>query len=162
MSVDDFDFLALLGKGSYSCVYKVKRKNDSKIYALKKVYMAGLSQKEQDNALNEVRILASIEHPNIISYKEAFIDEPSDSLCIIMEYADAGDAFQLLEIFKKQGKRFSEQEIWRIFIQTVRGLRELHEMKIMHRDLKSANVFLFTDGLVKLGDLNVSKVMSKG
>lgn len=57
---------------------------------------------------------------------------------------------------------FSEEDIWRILIQTVKGLQQLHINNIMHRDLKSANIFLFSDGSVKLGDLNVSKVMNKG
>ena len=57
---------------------------------------------------------------------------------------------------------FEESEIWRIFIQLVKGLKALHELKILHRDLKSANVFLFSDGSAKLGDLNVSKVAKKG
>ena len=55
--------------------------------------MLNLSDKEKENALNEVRILASIDHPNIIGYKDAFIDEPSSALCLIMEYADNGDVF---------------------------------------------------------------------
>ena len=59
--------------------------------------MDTLSEKEKANALNEVRLLASIKHPNVISYKEAFIDEASSCLCIIMEYADSGDAFQLIK-----------------------------------------------------------------
>ena len=50
------------------------------MYALKKVKMLNLSDKEKENALNEVRILASINQPNIVEYKEAFIDEPSSSL----------------------------------------------------------------------------------
>jgi len=52
-----------------------------------------LSDKEKENALNEVRILASIRHPNIVGYKEAFLDENSNSLCIVMEYANNGDLF---------------------------------------------------------------------
>lgn len=55
--------------------------------------MEKLSDKEKENALNEVRILASIKHHNICSYKEAFIDEASSSLCIVMEYSDNGDLF---------------------------------------------------------------------
>jgi NIMA (never in mitosis gene a)-related kinase len=50
------------------------RKSNSKVYALKKVKIAGLSEKEKENALNEVRILASINRPHVISYKESFID----------------------------------------------------------------------------------------
>lgn len=64
-----------IGEGSYSSVYKVKRKSDGLEYALKKVKMDELSEKEKTNSLNEIRILASIKHPNIISYKEAFIEE---------------------------------------------------------------------------------------
>jgi NIMA (never in mitosis gene a)-related kinase len=51
------------------------RHSDKMIYALKKVSMAPLSVKERENALNEVRILASIKHPNVVAYKEAFIEE---------------------------------------------------------------------------------------
>jgi NIMA (never in mitosis gene a)-related kinase len=58
----------------------VRRISDNEFYALKKVKMQKLSDKEKENALNEVRILASINHPNIIAYKEAFIDDPSQSL----------------------------------------------------------------------------------
>jgi len=58
----------------------VRRQEDNDVYALKKVKMLNLSDKEKENALNEVRILASIAHPNIVSYKEAFIDDSSSSL----------------------------------------------------------------------------------
>lgn len=50
-----------------------------------------LSEKEKENALNEVRILASIQHPNIVAYKEAFFEESTQILCIVMEFADGGD-----------------------------------------------------------------------
>jgi len=80
MSLAEFQILDKLGEGAYSSVYKVKRLSDSKIYALKKVRMLNLSDKEKENALNEVRILASIKCKNIIAYKEAFVDHPSQSL----------------------------------------------------------------------------------
>lgn len=72
--------LTVPGDGAYSSVYKVRRAEDNGVYALKKVKMLNLSDKEKENALNEVRILASINHANVIAYKEAFIDEPSSSL----------------------------------------------------------------------------------
>ena len=72
MSLDHFEILSKLGDGAYSIVYKVRRISDGAIYALKKVRMQNLNKKERKNALNEVRILASLHHPNIISYKEAF------------------------------------------------------------------------------------------
>ena len=69
-----------IGDGAYSSVYKVRRQEDNDVYALKKVKMLNLSEKEKENALNEVRILASITHSNVVSYKEAFIDDSSSSL----------------------------------------------------------------------------------
>ena len=80
MSISDFQIISKLGDGSYSQVYKVKRIEDSQEYALKKVKMLNLSEREKENALNEVRILASIKHKNVAAYKHAFFDEPSSSL----------------------------------------------------------------------------------
>jgi NIMA (never in mitosis gene a)-related kinase len=124
--------------------------------------MMNLSDKEKENALNEVRILASIKNEFVVSYKDAFIDETSQSLCIIMEFADDGDLFQKIWSHQSKGTYFPEKEIWSIFIQVLLGLKALHELKIMHRDLKSANVFLYKDARAKLGDLNVSKVAKEG
>lgn len=85
-------------------MFKVKRIADGQMYALKMVALKNLSNKEKDNAINEVRILASINHTNIISYKEAFIDKQSESLCIIMELVDMGDLYmQILKGLKRQG-----------------------------------------------------------
>jgi serine/threonine protein kinase len=162
MSIRDFQIISKLGEGAYSSVYKVKRLSDSQEYALKKVKLLNLSEKEKQNALNEVRILASIRHTNMCGYKEAFLEESSNSLCIVMEYANNGDLFQKIVDHQKKGSLFSEPEIWSIFIQMVKGLKALHDLKILHRDLKSANIFLNKDGTVKLGDLNVSKVAKKG
>ena len=66
-----------------------------------KVKISRLSEKEKNNALNEVRILASIENKNIIAYKEAFFDENSNSLCIVMEFADGGDLYNKILMNKK-------------------------------------------------------------
>jgi NIMA (never in mitosis gene a)-related kinase 1/4/5 len=78
--MNDFEIMAKLGEGAYSSVYKVKRLVDESIYALKKVKLVNLSNREIHNAVNEVRILASIRHPNIIGYKEAFYDAATKSL----------------------------------------------------------------------------------
>ena len=121
-----------------------------------------LSQKEKQNALNEVRILASVNSPFVISYKEAFFDEKDNTLGMVMEYADGGDLYRKIKESYVRKRLFEESEIWRIFIQLVKGLKALHDLNILHRDLKSANVFLMNDGSVKLGDLNVSKVEKKG
>jgi NIMA (never in mitosis gene a)-related kinase len=93
MSLADFEVIKRFGEGAYSSVFHVRRTADQQVYALKKVKMGKLSDKEKENALNEVRILASIEHPSICYYREAFVDDQSSSLCIVMEYADDGDMF---------------------------------------------------------------------
>jgi len=162
-TLKDFEVLSTLGTGAFSSVYKVKRFSDGKEYALKKVKIPSLKYKEKINALNEVRILASINEKNIISYKEAFYDDPSQSLCIIMEYASGGDLLRKIQDSKKRGQFIPESSIWSYLIQLLQGLRTLHSMKILHRDLKSANVFLDGDGKTcKLGDLNVSKIAENG
>lgn len=143
-------------------VFKVKRISDGAEYAMKKVKMMKLSEREKQNALNEVRILASIQHPNIIGYKEAFFEDATSSLCIIMEYADGGDLLNLISSHKRKGTTLSEQQVWSYFIHIVRGVKALHDLKICHRDIKCANLFVTKDGMVKLGDLNVSKVAKKG
>ena len=160
--MNDFQILSKLGEGAYSTVFKVKRNVDNKIYALKKVKLLNLSDKEKENSLNEVRILASVKSNFVVSYKEAFFDEKDNTLCIVMEFADRGDLFQKIVEHKKSAKFFEESDIWRIFIQLVKGLKALHDLKILHRDMKSANVFLFSNGSAKLGDLNVSKVARRG
>lgn len=129
---------------------------------MKKVKLQKLSSKEKENALNEVRILASINHPNVIGYKEAFFEDATNCLCIVMENADGGDMLQIINAKKKQRSGFSENTIWHYFIQIVRGLKALHDLRICHRDIKCANLFLTKAGVVKLGDLNVSKVAKKG
>lgn len=158
MSLRNFEILSQIGEGAYSRVFKVKRKSDQEIYALKKVTMKKLKTKEKNNALNEIRILASINHPNVISYKEAFFDDDSESLCIVMEYADGGDLYQKILEYKKRSTYMSENFLWHLLTKLTRALKALHDLDIMHRDLKSANVFLTKDGKVKLGDMNVSKV----
>ena len=140
----------------------MKRLSDNSIYALKKVKMGKLSSKEKENALNEVRILASIEHETIIGYKEAFFEDATSCLCLVMDFADDSDLYQKILKQQKANQLFSEREVWAIFVQMVRALAILHSRKILHRDLKSANVFLSKDTFAKLGDLNVSKVAKKG
>ena len=160
--MNDFQIISKLGEGAYSTVFKVKRMVDNQIYALKKVKLLNLSEKEKENSLNEVRILASVKSNFVVSYKEAFFDEKDNTLCIVMEFADRGDLYQKIVAHKKSAKFFEESDIWRIFIQLVKGLKALHDLKILHRDMKSANVFLFSNGCAKLGDLNVSKVARRG
>ena len=162
MSLKNFEIGKQLGKGAFGSVYIVKRKDDGITYALKSVPTTSLSHKELESALNEVRLLASLQHPNVIGYKEAFYEESNKTLNIVMEYADDGDISSKISDCLRNRINFKESTIWSILIQILKGMKYLHNNKIIHRDLKSANLFLMKDGTVKIGDLNVSKLTEKG
>ena len=159
--MENFQIIEKLGRGSFSKVYKVRRRIDNQIYALKKVPILNLSEKQKINSLNEIRVLASIKSKYVVNYKEALLDGKDSTLCLVMEYADKGDLSKLIAEYKKSNEHFTEKEIWKIFIHIVKGLKSLHDLNILHRDIKSSNVFLFGDGTAKLGDLNVCKILSK-
>ena len=103
--------------------------------------MNKLSEKEKQNAVNEVRILASINHINIVAYKEAFFDDASSSLIIVMEFAQGGDLLGKVEKHQSRRSKFTEKELWSYMIQSLRGLKALHNLKICHRDLKVRNEY---------------------
>lgn len=96
--MSEFTVVCKLGQGSFGEVVKVRRHSDNKEYALKKVKchltqvkINKLKEKDIENALNEVRILASVDDLHIIKYKDAFYDKDSQSMCIVMEFANGGD-----------------------------------------------------------------------
>ena len=157
---DDFEIIRTLGQGAFSTVYLVTRKKDKKQYALKIIKMDKLSKIEQENSVNEIRILSSIMHPNIIAYKESFWNWKNKTLNIIMEYCDDGDLESKINKMKRNKIKFNEKLIWNYVFQIIFGLKALHDKGIIHRDLKSANVFLSKlNNKCKIGDLNTGKVI---
>ena len=159
MSLADYEFITVLGQGAFADVVKVKSKKSGKIYALKKINISQLGKEEIEKELNEIRLLYSLNHPNIIGYKEAFYDQPTGKLNIVLEFADDGDLIQKIKYNKEHRLIFHEDTIWEFIIQMLLGVSYLHSSKIIHRDLKSANIFLMKNGQLKIGDLNVSKHM---
>lgn len=157
--MDNYTTIEEIGKGAFSIVLKVEHKETKQIYAIKQVNLKGMERKEVENSVNEVRILASIDSNHVISYKEAFYLEKNDTLNIVMEYCNDSDLDNKIEKAKKKKAYFQEQEIWNTLYQIVLGLKALHDKRIIHRDIKSANVFMTKDGIIKLGDLNVSKLI---
>lgn len=130
---------------------------------MKKIRISTLNEKELSNCLNEVRILASIDHPNILSYKDSFFDELTNTFCIVTECLEGGDIFQMINRNKSIKKTIGESTIWQVAYQTLKGLSALHEMNILHRDIKCANIFFSKDkDQVKLADMNVSIVTANG
>ena len=154
----DFVVQKFLGQGSFGAVYKVKRKSDGKIYAMKQVNTRKMSQKEREVAVNEIRILASTKNQYIIKFYEAFVHD--QMLYIITEYAANGDVFQRLKRMKQKRQSMPEDVVWVFFIQLCLGIQALHRNNILHRDLKSANVFLSNHNCIKIGDLGVAKLLA--
>lgn len=158
-NMSHFQVVKQVGKGAYGTVYKVIRKSDSKVYAIKVINIGRMDEKTIKSNLNEIRILSSISHPNVVGYKEAFLEKKNTEMCIVMEYVGGGDLAAKISDCKKRKMHLNEESIWKFFIQTLLGLKAFHDMKIIHRDIKSANLFLAEDyETIKVGDLNVAKV----
>ena len=148
-----------LGKGSYGIVYKVQKKNTNEIYVIKQIALRGLSQKEIDEVRQEAKILSSINSDFVVKYYDSF--EENDNINIVMEYCDEGDLNDFI-IKKKESQTLIEEDlIWNLFIKITIGLAHIHQMKILHRDLKTMNIFLKNGFQVKIGDLGVAKILLK-
>ena len=91
------------------------------------------------------QVLAMMDHPNIVGYHDNF--ERDGLLYIEMEYVDGGTLAQYLS---SQAKRIDERTILVIFHQIVSAVRHMHEHNVLHRDLKTANIFLTKQGIVKV------------
>ena len=142
---------------SYGAVYKCTRSGDGLPYAMKQINTRNMSHKERQDAVNEIRILASVVNPYVIRFCEAFVED--DMLYIITEYANHGDLFKRLQRLKQRHQSLPEDACWIYFIQLCLGVQALHRNSILHRDLKSANVFLASHNRLKIGDLGVAKLL---
>ena len=158
-SIENYEIIKEIGKGSFSNVYLVKKKENQKYYALKKVNISNMSTKERENALKEVNFLAEIKDNNVIGYEESFYDKDMNILYLVMEYAPYGDLNKIITNNNKLKIYFSESELLNIYLQIASGLKAIHAKHIIHRDLKSANIFITqkNDLILKIGDFNVSK-----
>jgi len=147
---------AMLGSGSYGVVHKVCRKRDKNICVLKEVDLQKLSkEKDRNQALREAQIMKQLHCPHIIGYLDAFIE--SGSLFLVLEFCDGGD---LKDFLRRTGTRaLAQQTIWRMFLRIALGLEYLHSRRILHRDVKSENIFLTGSDGVRLGDLGLAKML---
>jgi len=157
MGIVDFKVARLLGKGSFGAVYKAIRHSDGFEYAIKKVNVKDFSMRERQEAVNEIRLLASLFHPNIIRYCEAFTEK--QNIYIVTEYAKRGDLDRCIRRRKDKRQVFKESKVWCYFLQILDGLRYLHKQDILHRDLKPKNIFISSKDLIRIGDLGSCKLM---
>lgn len=156
----NYELLSRIGEGTYATVYKAKRLSDSLIVAVKLINVFKMENKKIQNALNEIRIICAIDHPNVVGYHEAFLDQKNKDLYIIMEYVGGGDLNDRIRFLSRTEKHLPEVTIWRYSLQILQGLKALHQRKIIHRDIKPGNLFVSEDlETIKIGDLNVSKIL---
>ena len=159
---DDFELFGKLGEGAFGSVYKVRSKINKKIYALKRANLKKLKEKGQkayDLTIHETMFLAHISHPHIIKYYKHFVE--GDYLYIIVEFVENGDIEGFIKAHKTFKKYIPEEELWSIFLQSMKGLAYVHKMGIIHRDIKPANLLMDNNRTIKLGDFGVSAVKIK-
>lgn len=149
--------IKLLGEGSFGKAYLIERISDKLMCVMKTIDLSRMSEPERRETLQEAKIIEHLEHPNIVKFIETFKTKRG-KLCIVMDYADGGDLAG--KIKDQRGKHFSEQQILDWFTQMCLGMKHVHDRKIIHRDLKGANVFLTKKGYVKIGDFGIAKVLS--
>ncbi|CAF1193266.1 unnamed protein product [Adineta ricciae] len=146
----------VIGSGAFGQAWLVQSKTDGKKFVMKEIKIAKMGKKERDDSRKEVKVLSEMKHPYIVSYIESF--EDASSLFIIMDFCDGGDLHSRIQA--QRGVYFPEEQILDWFIQITLALKHVHDRKVLHRDIKSQNVFLTSSGSAKLGDFGIAKVLN--
>lgn len=154
-TINDFEILQNLGKGSYGVVSKVKSKKNQKMYAMKMIDLDLVNDDQEITLLkNEIKIIQSLNSPHIVKYYKHF--QIGKKLYILMEYINNGDLKGYIQANLGMQKAIEEKEIWELLYQCISGLCYIHQNKLIHRDIKPANLFLTDDKTIKIGDFGVS------
>jgi len=152
ISMDDFELLTVVGKGSFGKVIQVRKRDDGKIYAMKILKKQQLvARKQVQHTQTERKVLAQINHPFVVSLRYAF--QTQTKLYMVLDYFTGGELFFHLKsggCFPEERSRFYAAEI-------SLALQCLHEHGIIYRDLKPENVLLDDEGHIKLTDFGLSK-----
>lgn len=156
--MNKYNKLELIGKGSYGTVYKVEKKSNKKIYALKQLKAYKLKNKyEINNLLNELKILCFHDSKYLLKCRNIFYD--NYNVNIITDYAKHSDLHNYIKKYKNKNKKINERIIWTIFIKCCYGIDYLHQHNIIHRDLKPANILLNENSTISIADFGISKIV---
>ncbi|XP_072317974.1 serine/threonine-protein kinase Nek4 [Eucyclogobius newberryi] len=154
--MDNYVFVKVVGRGSYGEVHLVKRKTDRKQYVIKKLNLKTSSRRERRSAEQEAQLLSQLRHPNIVTYRESW--EGDDCLLfIVMGFCEGGDLYHRLK--QQKGELLPERQVVEWFVQIAMALQYLHERNVLHRDLKTQNIFLTKTNIIKVGDLGIARVL---
>ncbi|XP_014648426.1 PREDICTED: serine/threonine-protein kinase Nek4 [Ceratotherium simum simum] len=156
MPLAAYCYLRAVGRGSYGEVTLVRHRRDGRQYVIKKLNLRNASSRERRAAEQEAQLLSQLKHPNIVTYKESW--EGGDGLLyIVMGFCEGGDLYRKLK--EQKGQLLPESQVVEWFVQIAMALQYLHEKHILHRDLKTQNVFLTRTNIIKVGDLGIARVL---
>lgn len=152
VTVDDFELLKVLGKGSFGKVFMVRLIPTGEIFAMKVLRKSEVVRRRQvEHTMAERRIMSGIDHPFIVALRYAF--QTQDKLYMVTDYCRGGELFFHLKKFKT----FSEDMVRFFAAELVSALEHLHSMDIVYRDMKPENVLLDADGHIHITDFGLSK-----
>ncbi|KAM6169922.1 serine/threonine-protein kinase Nek4 [Rhynchocyon petersi] len=156
MPLAAYCYLRVVGRGSYGEVTLVRHRRDGRQYVIKTLNLRNASSRERRAAEQEAQLLSQLKHPNIVTYKESW--EGGDGLLyIVMGFCEGGDLYRKLK--EQKGQLLPESQVVEWFVQIAMALQYLHEKHILHRDLKTQNVFLTRTNIIKVGDLGIARVL---
>ena len=157
LSVDDFELLKVIGKGSFGKVMQVRKKDTNKVYALKAIRKSYIvSKSEVIHTLAERTVLARVENPFIVPLKFTF--QSPDKLYIVLAFINGGELFYHLQ---REG-RFSLSRARLYTAELLCALETLHNLDVIYRDLKPENILLDHQGHIALCDFGLCKLNMKG
>ncbi|CAI2385436.1 unnamed protein product [Moneuplotes crassus] len=150
-----YEFISYIGGGACGEVNLVKHKDSGSKYACKTICLEKLDQSGRESALLEVHFLKVLIGPTLIKSYQSYINK--DKIHIIMEYAEGGNLSDRITSAKLKKMWFDTSSILDWISQIILGVQLMHSKNIIHRDLKSQNLFLTKDGVIKIGDFGISK-----
>ncbi|KAG5474212.1 hypothetical protein CUR178_04325 [Leishmania enriettii] len=156
----DYEVFEHLGSGATSDVYRVVNRTNNRTYVLKKMSLANMSDEEQLRAKREIVVMDNVDHPNVVKFRESFIDPADNSVDIIMEYCEFGTLEDLIERQRYEGCPFPTDVLLEWMAELLCGLAHIHSTCILHRDLKTSNIFVTSKNHLKLGDFGVCTILS--
>jgi len=153
-----YEEIKTIGRGQYGVVQLVRNVEDKMLYVCKTVDLTCRPRAEREAAKQEVGLLKRLHHPNIVEYKDSFFR--GDAIIIAMQYCEGGDLSGYIRDIAKRRMRIKESTIMSYLVQVLQALQYVHGERILHRDLKSSNLFLTDKGsTIKLGDFGISRVL---